>query len=47
MSLRKVEIKEGNLSVNPFHATGLLRYPLKTSEDLWFSDVFWGIERDQ
>ena len=22
---------------NLFHATGLFRYPLKTSEDLWFS----------
>ena len=25
-----------------FHATGLFRYPLKTSENLWFSDVFRG-----
>ena len=40
--------------VNPFHATGLFRYPLKTSENLWFSDAFrgWGEggeggERDQ
>ena len=28
--------------LNPFHATGLFRYPLKTSENLWFSDVFRG-----
>ena len=26
--------------LNPFHATGLFRYPLKISENLWFSDVF-------
>ena len=26
--------------VNPFHATNLFLYPLKTSEKLWFSDVF-------
>ena len=25
---------------NPFHATDLFWYPLKTSENLWFSDVF-------
>ena len=25
---------------NPFYATGLFLYPLKTSENLWFSDVF-------
>ena len=36
------------IGLNPFHATGLFRYPLKTSENLWFSDVFTGgIERDQ
>ena len=29
-------------NINTFHATGLFRYPLKTSENLWFwfSDVF-------
>ena len=27
---------------NPFHVTGLLRYPLKTSENQRFSDVFRG-----
>ena len=30
--------------MNPFHATDLFLYPLKTSENLWFSG---GIERDQ
>ena len=29
-------------SVNPFHATDLFWYPLKTSENHWFSDVFGG-----
>ena len=28
--------------VNPFHATGLFLYPLKTSENQRFSDVFRG-----
>ena len=31
--------------VSPFHATGLFLYPPKTSENLWFSDVFRVIER--
>ena len=26
--------------INPFHASVLFLYPLKTSENLWFSDVF-------
>ena len=26
--------------LNPFHATGFFLYPLKTLENLWFSDVF-------
>ena len=26
----------------PFHATGLFLYPLKTSENFWFSDGFRG-----
>ena len=25
--------------INPFHAIGLFRYPLKISENLWFSDL--------
>ena len=28
--------------LNPFHSTGLLVYPPKTSENLWFSDVSRG-----
>ena len=28
--------------INPFYAIGLFLYPLKTSENLWFSDVFRG-----
>ena len=31
-----------NSIVNPFHATGLFLYPLKTSTNLWFSDTFRG-----
>ena len=31
--------------VKPFHATGLFRYPLKTSESLWFSDAFRGYRK--
>ena len=31
---------------NPFHATDLFLYPLKTSENLWFFDVSMGIERN-
>ena len=30
---------------NPFRATGFFRYPLKTSEKLWFSDVFRGNQK--
>ena len=26
--------------INPFHATGLFLFPLKTSKNLWFPDVF-------
>ena len=29
------------LVINPFHDTGPFLYPLKTSENLWFSDVLW------
>ena len=32
-------------SINSFHATGLFRCPLKTSENLWFSDVFRGYRK--
>ena len=27
------------MSLNPFYATGLFLYPLKKTENLWFSDV--------
>ena len=35
------------MSLNPFHATGLFRYPLKESEKVWFSDVFRGNRKRQ
>ena len=31
--------------VNPFHATDLVWYPLKTSENLWVSDIFRGYQK--
>ena len=31
--------------IYPFHATGLFLYPLKTSENLWLSDVFRGYRK--
>ena len=31
-----------SLFINSFHATGLFLYPLKATENLWFSDVFRG-----
>ena len=33
------------LFVNPFHVTGVILYPLKTSENLWFSDIFRGYRK--
>ena len=33
------------IAINPIYATGLFRYPLKTSENLWFSDVFTGYRK--
>ena len=38
--------QDSDSTVNPFHATGLFRYPLKTSEKLWFSDVFQGVFKE-
>ena len=32
-------------SINPFHVTDLFWYPLKTSENLWFCDVFRGYQK--
>ena len=31
--------------INPFQATDPFLYPLKTSENLWFSDVFKGYRK--
>ena len=31
--------------LTPFHATGFFLYPLKSSENLWFSDVFRGCRK--
>ena len=31
--------------MDPFHANDLFLYPLKTSENLWFSDVFRGYRK--
>ena len=35
----------GRSIFKPFHATGLFRYLLKTSENHWFSDVFKGYRK--
>ena len=35
----------GTLTFNPFRATGLFLYPLKTSKNLCFSDVFRGYRK--
>ena len=35
------------VQLNPFHTRGLYLYLLKTSENLWFSYVFRGVEREQ
>ena len=45
--METVRIKEDADHFNPFHATGLFRYSLKTSENLWFFIFSGGIERDQ
>ena len=46
-NIRLFRARVCQLLLNPFHVTGLFLYLLKTSENLWFSDVFKGIERDQ
>ena len=33
--------------VNTFHATDLLLYPMKTSENVWFSDNFKGYRKSR
>ena len=35
---------DNKLNVNPFHATGLSLYPLKTSKNLCFSDILDGLK---
>ena len=35
----------GMVVINPFHVTGSFLYPLKTSENIWFSDVFRGYRK--
>ena len=49
-ALSKVNVYEKgfpftHLLLKPFHATGLFLCPLKTSEHLWFSDVFRGYRK--
>ena len=34
-----------NNNINLFHTTGLFLDPLKTSENLWFTDVFRGYRK--
>ena len=38
-------IRFENNYFNLFHVTVLFRYPLKTSKNLWFSDVFSGYRK--
>ena len=42
--MRMVSFVEQNL-LNFFHATGFVLYPLKTSENLCFSDFFRGYRK--
>ena len=35
----------GILYFNPFQATGLFLYPMTTSKNFWFSDVFRGYKK--
>ena len=48
-ALSKVNVYEKGFHfthlLKPFHATGLFLCPLKTSENLWFSDVFRGYRK--
>ena len=36
---------KANFELSPFHVTGVFLQTLKISENLWFADVFRGIER--
>ena len=40
-------IRVMQMEINPFHGTGLLLHPLKTSKNQRFSVFSGGIERDQ
>ena len=40
-------IRAMQMEINPFHGTGLLLHPLKTSKNQRFSVFSGGIERDQ
>ena len=46
-AIRRYCLRFATYSLNPFHATGLFLYPMKTLENQRFSDVFRGIEGDQ
>ena len=43
----QASVGKSSISITSFHATGLLLYPMKTSETyrLWFRDVFRGFRR--
>ena len=45
LSLKVVPSKQYWLWINPFHTIVLFLYPLKTSENLRFSDVFRGYRK--
>ena len=45
--MRKGNVVVQNFKVNPFNATGLFQYPLKTSQTRGFLMFSGGIERDQ
>ena len=36
-----LNLSSTKFKINPFQAIDLFLYPLKTSENLWFSDAFW------
>ena len=44
-NFKRSNIFDSNVFVNPFQATGLSLYPLKTSEKQIFSDVFRGCRK--
>ena len=40
-----LEVRNDAAGINPFLATGFFLYPLKTSENLWFSNFFRGYRK--